>query len=148
MFFLILPAAAGCSSSIFQSKEKSRQDQRQWTNEAENEISGSNVLRENDSLCRKISLPEGFIFISKQVNNHRAVSFNYSSEMKFIFARKFYLDYFDTNGWRSGTVDSVIFSRIYGIKDGYKVTVAYREMVFSEIDYSITCEKLDNPFYN
>jgi hypothetical protein len=131
----------GCAHPLFQPREKLLENERKLSQAAEQEIKGSARLKEVDALCRQVPLPQGFSFISKHVNNDATVSFNYGSEVSFVIARKFYLDYFENNGWTTGIVEAAIVHRVNAAKDGNRIMISYGGVGSSEIDYSITCGK-------
>jgi hypothetical protein len=135
-------AAAACSSSFFQSKDKFLEKERQMTIEAEMEIRKSAGLKEIDVLCRQVPIPKEFSFISKHVNDNGSISLNYDSELSFYIARNFYLNYFETHGWKTGVVESPLFHSVTGIKDDNRISIAYGGIGSGEIDYSITCARL------
>jgi hypothetical protein len=135
-------AAAACSSSFFQGKEKFLEKERQTTAEAEMEIRKSAALKELDILCRQVPIPKEFSFISKHVNDNNTISLNYDAELSFYIASNFYLNYFETHGWKTGVVESPILHSVTGIKDDNRISIAYGGIGTGEIDYSITCAKL------
>lgn len=101
-------------------------------------IRNSERLTRVDKLCRDLPKPENFQFVNKNVkgNSFTAnVNYVYRSKQNFHIVKKFYLEWFNKNGWQQD--DDVMFK----FSKGNQV-LAIEKANFPNADYSIYCAEL------
>ncbi len=101
-------------------------------------IKNSDRLVRVDKLCNDLQKPESFQFVGKDIKGNSftvSIIYKYKSQENFKDVRKFYLDWFNKNGWQQD--DDVVFK----FSKGNQV-LAIEKVNFINADYSIYCAEL------
>lgn len=113
------------------------------TKSTDEEIKNSPVLKELESLCNEIPLPNNFKFVRKSGLDDQIISlvYVYASETAYEDTRKDLDEYFFKNNWKI-TKENLSYPKTIEFRnDKNRVFVQY-EGLGENANYAVTCEKI------
>lgn len=137
---LVLVACNPRELPVIKQKVKEMDDFR--TKETQKAVAEDPELRNLDSWCRQVPLPEGFQFVALQLSREPSLSYYYQSDRSFDDSEEDFRKYFVRNEWEeqsSNYNNRVIVFR----KDSKLVTIQFGG-IGAIANYSINCEDLKN----